>query len=640
MTAKRRYQFVALAAVLLMAGGVGCERDESTLEPAPYPTNAEVFIDEFGPGVDYQAFGASKVDALDITTSTTYRGTKAMKFVIPNEGDPAGSYAGGAFVSGGGRDLSGFDALTFWAKATMPATLNQVGFGNDNTGTSRFVALKEGLPVSTIWSKYVLPIPHPGKLTQERGLFFLAEGPENGSGYELFIDDVQFERLGTLAHPKPFMAARSVSGEIGDTFAVEGTGVTYDDSGMENTILASPGYFNFVSSDEAVATVDANGTITAVGLGTATISATMGELDVNGSVEVTVGKAGPGPAVAAPVPTIPAADVISLFSNAYTNISVDTWSADWDDASVSDVVIAGDDVKKYSNLVFAGIEFTSQLIDASDMTTFHMDIWTPDPTAPPAVLKVKLIDFGADGAFGGGDDVESELSFNSASTPALASSRWVGLDIPLSAFTELTTKGHLAQMIISGDPNTIYVDNMYFYRAEASTAPTVPAPVPTLPAADVVSLFSDVYDDVTVDTWSANWDVADVADITIAGDNVKKYTGVVFAGIEFTSQPVDASDMTHFHIDIWTPDPTAAPAVLKLKLVDFGANGAFGGGDDVEHEIFLNGSSNPALKTGSWNTLDIPFSSFPSLTTRGHLAQFIISGDPNTIYVDNVYFHK
>ncbi len=255
------------------------------------------------------------------------------------------------------------------------------------------------------------------------------------------------------------------------------------------------------------------------------------------------------------------------------------------------------------------------------------------------MFKVKLVDFGADGAFGGGDDVEHELTFDENSMPPLATGSWVGIDVPLSDFTNLTTRAHLAQLIISGDPNTVFVDNVYFYF-EAPTAPTVPAPTPTVPAADVISLFSNAYTDVPVDTWSAVWDQADVADVQVVGDDVKLYTNLVFAGIEFTSQTIDATAMTHFHMDIWTPDPTAAPAVFRIKLVDFGADGAFGGGDDVEHELTLDDNSTPPLATGSWVSIDVPLSDFTSLTTRAHLAQLIISGDPNTVYVDNVYFHR
>ncbi|MCB0314834.1 MAG: glycosyl hydrolase family 16, partial [Calditrichaeota bacterium] len=119
----------------------------------------------------------------------------------------------------------------------------------------------------------------------------------------------------------------------------------------------------------------------------------------------------------------------------------------------------------YTNLVFAGIEFTTQTVDASAMSHFHLDIWTPNSTAAPAIFKIKLVDFGADGAFGGGDDVEHELTLDATTTPAIASESWVGLDIPLADFTGLTTTGHLAQLIISGDLSTLYVDNVYFYTS-------------------------------------------------------------------------------------------------------------------------------------------------------------------------------
>jgi len=121
---------------------------------------------------------------------------------------------------------------------------------------------------------------------------------------------------------------------------------------------------------------------------------------------------------------------------------------------------------------------------------------------------------------------------------------------------------------------------------------------------------------------------------------VKKYTNLAFAGIEFTSATIDAGEMTHFHMDLWTPDPTADPAAFRVKLVDFGADGGFGGGDDTEHELTLNAMSEPPLTTGMWVSYDIPLTTFTGLTTRGHLAQMIISGDPNTMFVDNVYLHK
>ncbi len=183
--------------------------------------------------------------------------------------------------------------------------------------------------------------------------------------------------------------------------------------------------------------------------------------------------------------------------------------------------------------------------------------------------------------------------------------------------------------------NVCYFDNITFSGQGASPdGPATPAPTPNYAEANVISLFSDTYTDVNIDTWSADWDDANVAEAQVEGNNMKLYTALNFAGIEFTSQPLDVSGMNHFHMDFWTPDPTALPAVFKIKLVDFGADGVWGN-DDVEHELEFTA---PTLETESWVSFDIPLTDFAGLTTTEHIAQLIISGDPNTVYLDNIYF--
>ena len=209
----------------------------------------------------------------------------------------------------------------------------------------------------------------------------------------------------------------------------------------------------------------------------------------------------------------------------------------------------------------------------------------------PVQFRIKLVDYGADGVYSGGvtgepagifeavgeslrdivtvevtDDVEDEVVIL---PPTLVTGRWVGIDVPLSDFDELTTRGHLSQILISGDLTEVYVDNVYLYRTddttrvtvsgedrEGRTAPDVPAPVPAYPADNVISFFSNAYDDVQVDFWSTDWDEADVRDAGAAGDDVKHYTNLRFAGIDFGRQPVSAGAMTHIHMDIWTPETT------------------------------------------------------------------------------------
>ncbi len=344
----------------------------------------------------------------------------------------------------------------------------------------------------------------------------------------------------------------------------------------------------------------------------------------------------------APTPTEPANEVTSLFSDVYTNVTVDTWSAVWDAADVEDVLIQGNPTKLYTNLVFAGIEFTSQPIDASTHTTFHMDIWTPDPTSTPNVFKIKLVDFGADGLFGGGDDSEHELVFDEFTDPPLVTGEWIQFDIPMSDFAGLASSEHLAQLIIQADPgpDTVYMDNVYFSGVAGTQAePTEPAPTPTEPEAEVISLFSNAYTDEPVDTWSADWDQATVTDIQIDGNETKLYTGLVFAGIEFTSQVIDVSNMEYFHMDIWTPDPTSSPAIFEIKLVDFGADGVWSGGDDSEAAIVFDEFSTPPLVSEQWISFDIPMADFVGLTNLTSMAQLVITSTPNTVYIDNIYWH-
>jgi hypothetical protein len=160
----------------------------------------------------------------------------------------------------------------------------------------------------------------------------------------------------------------------------------------------------------------------------------------------------------------------------------------------------------------------------------------------------------------------------------------------------------------------------------------VAAPTPTYPAAAVIALFSNPYNEVTVDTWQAPWSQAQVTDLQIQGNDTKRYSSVNFAGIETVGPNIlNLSDMTHFRLDYWTAnmDP------FKVKLVDFGANGQYAGGDDSESEL----SFQPVAQT--WNTLELPLAQFSNLNSLSHFAQLILSGEPvgsGVVFVDNILF--
>ncbi len=183
--------------------------------------------------------------------------------------------------------------------------------------------------------------------------------------------------------------------------------------------------------------------------------------------------------------------------------------------------------------------------------------------------------------------------------------------------------------------NISYFDNITFGPAQTASVPLVAAADPVYHADSVISLFSNAYTDVTVNTWLTGWSSSTLTDIQVAGNYVKKYSGMDVVGIETTgANTIDATNMEHINFDMWTPNSTK----LKLKLVDFGADGAFQGGDDSEFELSFDA---PALD--SWVNYHIPMTDFTGLTARAHIAQIIFVSEPagsSINYLDNFFFSK
>ncbi len=344
------------------------------------------------------------------------------------------------------------------------------------------------------------------------------------------------------------------------------------------------------------------------------------------NITFSAGNTLPEPTVAAPTPTKPATDVISLFSNAYTNVNIDTWRTSWSAATLTDIKIANNDVKKYTGLDFVGIEMVQNQINISAMDLFEFDVWTPNSTT----FKYKLVDFGPNGTYDGGDDKNHELTI----TPTL--NGWNHVAVPIASFTGLTSKSNIAQLIFASVPSgtsVVYIDNVMFSKAPVYAEPTVAAPTPTKLAADVISMFSNAYTNVNVDTWRTSWSAATLTDIQIGTNDVKKYTALDYAGVETVTNKLNVTAMDTFEFDLWTPNSTT----FKYKLVDFGADGAFGGGDDKEHELTLT----PTLNT--WNHIAVSLSDFTGLTTKANIAQLVFASVPSgnsIVYIDNVLFSK
>jgi len=461
---------LTLAAALLTV--TGCERSTEGLQPAPGDTNPVVFIDEFD-GIDFHAFLGTKLDALEVDTNESYPPSEAsIKITVPPKGDPSGTYAGGAITANFARDLSQYNALAFWAKASIDASLDIAGYGNDNSGNSEYMGAIADIALTTYWQRYIIPIPRTGKLVPERGLFQFADAPDDGKGYVVWFDEIEFVNVEAISNPRPVMRQDDLSAITGVSLTVKETFTAFDvtvPTPETITVGHSSGYFTFFSSNEDVAVPD-GGVIHIVGGGTADITAKLDTIVVAGRFSI---NALDPPTDAAPRPTIPAANVISVFSNAYTNWPVDTFSPEWDTADVTDFKIEGDDVKVYNiptQLDVAVIEFATQLIDATSMTHIHIDIWVPQGTATTPFFGLGLFSFGPDGVFSDGDPPpagDDSRKVVAVVQPELVFGEWLSLDIPLSEFTVpdgLDETANLAQIILRSDAVQLIVDNIFFYN--------------------------------------------------------------------------------------------------------------------------------------------------------------------------------
>lgn len=469
-TYRKMISFLGYAFTMILV--FSCERelsDEAVF--ATFPTTAEVFTDNpVGLGTDfYFPYLGSKATAWSVDNEVSYEGSASMRFDVPNANDPEGNYAGAIFRIDGeesGRDLSGFDALTFWAKASQAVTIGEIGFGED-FGENKYVTTRNNIDLTTNWVKYIVPIPDASKLIRERGLLRYSAGGigEVGSevGYTFWIDEVKFETLGTIAQSQPAILngedveQQSFNGSVIDLTA-SGLTQTLNVSGTNITVNTTPAFFLFSSSEPSIAMVDENGLVTVLNDGEANITAQLAGVLANGSLNLTSS----GDLSAPPVPTQPAANVRSIYSDTYTAVTTSNFNPGFGGSTTqtSEADLNGNKVQIYSDNNFTGIIFETSL-DASALSHLHMDIYTQESSTS---LEVQIRDVGANGeietniftGFPDGDDKDFRYTA-SGLTPGI----WTSIEIPLDGDL-VTQKNNLGALILAGGPDFI-LDNIYFY---------------------------------------------------------------------------------------------------------------------------------------------------------------------------------
>ena len=151
------------------------------------------------------------------------------------------------------------------------------------------------------------------------------------------------------------------------------------------------------------------------------------------------------PKVAAPAPTVPEGNVLSVRSATYGNYQYNIGS--WSQTTTTSIVkVAGIETLKLENFNYLGLEFVGAggSLDISDMNYMHIDVWTPNGIS----FEVGLAD----------------PTFNF--TP-LVKEEWNSFDIPLTSFPNNLEDIQVMKLVgSSSGPGTctFYIDNLYFYK--------------------------------------------------------------------------------------------------------------------------------------------------------------------------------
>ena len=388
--------------------------------------------------------------------------------------------------------------------------------------------------------------------------------------------------------------------------------------------------------------------------------------------------------VAAPTPSNDSADVISVYSDAYTSIVTGT-NPNWGQGTATtEIVVDGNNTLKYAGLDYQGLDYTTT--DVSAMENLHLDYYTDDATS----LQFFLIAGG-------------EVAYDIAATDGITTGQWVSVDIPMTTFASLVLSS--ANQFKTVGNGTVYLDNMYFWKAptaagtdtslsdltvDASTiagfaslstsysvvlpsgttaVPTVTAATTDASASAVVTAASSLPGDTTIAVTAA--DGVTTSTITVAftidptptvaaptpsndsADVISVYsdafTSIVtdtapnwgqstvvsqidvagnntlqYAGLNYQGMiypDTDVSAMEYLHVDYYTEDATS----LQLYVI---------AGGEVAYDI----SATDGITTGQWVGVDIPMSTYAELTLTA-ANQFKTTGD-GTVWLDNLYFWK
>ena len=181
------------------------------------------------------------------------------------------------------------------------------------------------------------------------------------------------------------------------------------------------------------------------GTTTVVVTAQDGATTSTVSINWTLASTPPNNTSAPPTPNKAPADVISVYSDAYTSNATDIdpfWGQQTD---ATEILIDGNNTLEYANLNYQGLEYPAT--DVSAMEYVHLDYKTDDATALDFYL------------------ISENPTVENAYTLSIVTGDWQSIDIPLSVYT--ANLDRVLQFKTTGN-GTVYLDNLYFWKASAA----------------------------------------------------------------------------------------------------------------------------------------------------------------------------
>ena len=310
--------------------------------------------------------------------------------------------------------------------------------------------------------------------------------------------------------------------------------------------------------------------------------------------------------ILAPIVSVAAApsrndtDVISIFSDSYTDVAGTDFNPNWGQSTIyTPFDLNGDAIIQYSNLNYQGIQIGSTQ-DVSTMEYLHLDVWTADATE----LETFLISIAS-----GEKLVKSVLTKDA----------WTSIDIPISDFTDqgLSVNDlHQFKFVGSG---SVFIDNLYFYKAPSGSVSTVvegfEGTAPT---------FTDFGNMAPIEV-VANPDVSGLNTTSNVAKFVKSNGSETWAGAFFDiPTSLDFANNNKMTVKTWSPK---AGITVRFKVENSADNTQF-----VEVDATTS-------KTNEWEELTFDMSSAAPGVTYDRIVIFFdwdVSGDDSVYYYDEI----